>query len=338
MASYIENYCNEQMPPPYTFKNVRIWSFPLLASYVKVEELVNRYLRPTDNQDGGVPFELLRGQSDVHAASSLVYMMVLDYDRMACAEPPGSLMGSFRQKEYLFGIPVIGNFSGKTRVAFFCPFIFVDCGWSMICGNTVLGYPKQPAWFHLPATGDYPIRIDAPAMVQYSPDTVQSWQRVADIRANRLAEDMADIVNDVVQATEEIVQDVVGETSVAWPFGPIEKLFGEGGAFPLANELRDLFRSQTKELSYEIVQLKQIRNAQFPDQACYRSLLTCTSALRKLSGFRLLAESEIRLPSYASLDIAGTLGLFSINGVIRPLMPYTMQCDFDFVDAVEQPI
>ena len=333
MASYIESYCNEQMPPPYTFQNVRIWSFPLLASYEKVQELVSRYLRPDGSQEGGVPFDLLRGGDGVHAASSLVYMMVLDYGRMACAAPPGSQMGSFRQREYLFGIPVIGNFSGRRRIAFFCPFIFVDCGWSMICGNTVLGYPKQPAWFNLPAQGDYPIRIDAPVMVKYSPETVQSWQMVADITANRLVEDMAEVADDVAK----VVEDVAGEM-VAWPFGPIERIFGEGGAFPLEGAMRDLFRSQTEEMSYEIVQLKQIRNAQFPDQACYRSLLTCTSALRKMSGFRLLAEPAIRLPSYASLDIVNTLGLFEVNGVIRPVMPYEMQCDFDFVDAVEQPI
>lgn len=348
MASYIEGYCDPQMPPPYKFEGVRIWSFPLLASYPKVQALVDRYLRPSDSQNADVSFDpVLRGSGN-HAVSSLVYMMVIDYGRMACATPPGSLQGYFKQKEYLFGIPVLGHFGGKAQIAFFCPYIFVDCDWSMICGNTVLGYPKQPAWFSLPAQGDYPILIDAPVMVKYSPETQQSWQRLADIRqGSRLEQGMVNLVNDVGEmighvfkdAVEDAAGDLAGDLSRHWPFGPIERLFGEGGAFPLEDDLRGQFHSQSQMMSYDIVQLKQFRNAQFPDQACYRSLLTCTSALTKISSFRLLGEPAIRLPSYASLDIAGSLGLFaSPNGVIRPLMPYMIECDFSFVNAKEQPI
>lgn len=299
MASFIEGYCNQQFPPPYIFRGVRIWSFPLLASFEKVQGLVRKYLLPAAESLGDLSFDLIQGPT-------VVYMMVLDYGKMACASPLGHSMGSFAQKELLFGIPVVQTSRNHPpRTLFFCPYIFVDNGGSMIAGNTVLGYPKQPAWFQVPPPGgeDYPIRIDAPVLVRFGADTPQTWQRFVQVRAvSSLAERMTRIFNGV---TEDFSRNLLLQV-------------GADG------------------MSFDILQLKQFRNAQFPGQACYRSLVTCTSVLRKLHSVGRLPEAEIDLASFASLDLIDSLGLAVTGGVVFPLFPYKMECDFDFINPIER--
>lgn len=342
MARFIEGYCDQQLPPPYAFQGVRAWSFPLLAEFEKIQNVVTKYLGDTANGLGGVSFDPLRGSGDANGLRSLVYMMVLDYKRMACINPPDCDAGYYTQKELLFGIPVIRRLQGQLpSIALFCPYIFVDNGGSMVCGNTVLGYPKQPAWFQVqPPGGNYPIRIDAPVMAGVGAETRQTWQRLVFVPpAGRMADDVSKIQNDMVSMAEDVAEaamDAGEDLEPSWPFGPVEHLLGEGGPFSLPQEHLDLFRKRP-EISYQILQLKQIRSAENPSEACYRSLLTCTSKLKTLRSFGLLPEVLIDLTAYPSLDIAGALGLLPGNGKVRPLFPYRMECDFEFVDAREQP-
>ena len=341
MADFIEGYGDQQLPPPYTFQGVRVWSFPLLARFDKVQSVVQKCLEPGDSQSS-VSFNLIQGSAETSGPRTFVYMMLLDYRKMACKNPPECEMGSYTQKELLFGIPVVQQTQdGPPNIALFCPYIFVDNGGSMVCGNTVLGYPKQPAWFQVPPPGggSYPIRIDVPVMARQGPGAQQTWQRLVHIRAvNRFAEDLSKLVDNAAAVVEDIaeaVTDADEDLEQAWPFGPIGRLLGEGGPLSVPQEMLALFRERP-DISYGILQLKQIRSAQDPTKACYRSLLSCTSKLEELRSFGMLPDAVIELASYPSLDIAEALGLLSENGKIRPWFPYRMECDFDFIDPRER--
>ncbi|HKH46433.1 MAG TPA: hypothetical protein VKM72_17365 [Thermoanaerobaculia bacterium] len=340
MDDFIEGYCDQQLPPPYTFQGVRVWSFPLLAGFDKVQSVVKKYLEPEDSQSP-VLYNLIQGSAETSGRRTFVYMMVLDYRKMACKSYPESEMGSYAQKELLFGIPVVQKTQDGPRISLFCPYIFVDNGGSMVCGNTVLGYPKQPAWFQVPPQGgrSYPIQIDAPVMAREGPGAQQTWQRLVHVRAvNRLFGDPVKLAGEAIAVAEgmaEAVMDAEEDLERTWPFGPIERLLGQRGPLPVPQEIRALFRERP-EISYGILQLKQIRSAEDPTKACYRSLLSCTSKLIKLRSFGMLPDAVIELASYPSLDIAEALGLESHNGKVRPWFPYRMQCDFDFIDARER--
>jgi len=342
MTDFIAGYCDQQLPPPYTFQGVRVWSFPLLAQFDKVESVVKKYLAPATDSRSPVSFNLIQGIAENSGPRTFVYMMVLDYQKMACKNPPESEMGSYTQKELLFGVPVIQQTQdGPLEIALFCPYIFVDNGGSMVCGNTVLGYPKQPAWFQVPQQGggSYPIRIDAPVMARIGPGAQQTWQRLVHVRAvNRLFGDPAKLADEAIAVAEGMAEAVMGveeDLEQTWPFGPIGRLLGKGGPLTVPQDMLALFRERP-EISYGILQLKQIRSAQDPTKACYRSLLSCTSKLETLHSFGMLPDAVIELASYPSLDIAEALGLLSENGKFRPWFPYTMECDFDFIDARER--
>lgn len=308
MASYIEGYCDAQMPPPYEFRDVTVWSFPLLADAEAVGKLIDRFLL-TSPLSKSRP-QLITGKEDAFALKTMVYMMTLDYGRMWSSNPPEGGWGYLSQNEFLIGFPVIVD----GILGFFSPYIFVDNPWSMICGNTVLGYPKQLAWFQVsgPDANPYPIKIDTSTFVRYSRDTPLTWQRLVDIDSPLAA------------------ALPLPEPSEVFHFGPIEKLFGDDGPLPIADELLD----QLKSFQYDIVQLKQFRSAQFTNEACYQALVFCT-VKDELNGGGLLPPANIRLATYSSLNLRRDLGLG--DGPLVSLFPYWMRCNMQFSNAREIP-
>ena len=325
MASYIEGYCPAQMPPPYSFGGVRIWSFPLLADLGAVEDVVRRYLGPV--QRGDEAFTLIRGANPDQKGLTIVYMMVLDYAQMRCIGPSSSgPQGYLSQREYLFGVVVKrrlppGESGGLLEdLAFFCPTIFVDNPTSSVCGNTVLGYPKGLAWFQMPRSGSYPIQIETQVFVDDRPTTGQTWQRLASIR------NMASLIPGA-----SLLDNI-------FPFGDLDKLFGPNGALPLEPDTLDLFRNRHSLLSYDAIQLKQLRNAESPHEASYTALVTCTVELTKVRRFGPLPPAVVDLPTYASLDIPKDLGLKSMGGLYMPVVPYWVDCDFKLGKIVERAV
>jgi hypothetical protein len=322
-GEYIEGYCDMQMAPPYSFQGVDIWSFPLLADLGTVQALVDKYLGPFQGQ--GQTFALIPGATPSQRQRTLVYMMVLDYARMRCMD--GTLSGYLSQKEFLFGIVVrrtrsdAGPGGGPLAdLAFFSPTIFVDNPSSSICGNTVLGYPKQLAWFQLPERNPYPIQIETQVFVDDDPDTGQSLQLIANIK--------------------DAMSLIPGAKALKslFPFGDIERLFGPKGVFPLESAFFELFQRHNQQMSYDVIQLKQFRNAEDSRQASYKALVTGTVEIKTVRGAGLLPPAIVDLKSYASLSIPAELGLQSSGGLYLPLSPYWINCEFEMGQMTELPL
>jgi hypothetical protein len=317
MPPYLPGYSDLQFPPPYSFKGVTIWSFPLAADIQKLTGIVDLYLNL--DPSGTVRFRPL---------APLVYMMVLHYDRMIPEAPPFKDWGYLTQNEFYFAIPIVRLENGlPVDAGLFTPYIFVDNPWSMICGNTVLGFPKQMAWFLLPpGLKAYPIQIDAPVFVTKSPDTPLTWQRLATIQSGGfggLLEETGDLLTDAGEILE-------GEASL-WPFGHIEKLFGAGG-LALEGETLDLLRNIRDNKLYSLVQLKQIHNAVGIADSCYTAIVNLSVGLSSVPLSLLLPPASIDLKSYATATYGEDLGLRYTNGRLIPIMPYRTRCDFSIKD------
>lgn len=321
MPPYLPGYSDMQFPPPYSFKGVTIWSFPLAADLQKLTGIVDRYL----NLDTG-------GTIRFRPLAPLVYMMVLHYDRMIPEAPPYKDWGYLTQNEFYFAIPVVRLENGSpVDVGLFTPYIFVDNPWSMICGNTVLGFPKQMAWFLLPPSPrHYPIQIDAPVFVQKSPDTSLTWQRLVTID-NAFSAGLLEGAEALLQEAGEVLE--VEESF--WPFGHIESMFGENDTFSLEEETLQLLRNIRDNKLYSLVQLKQIHNAVGTFDSCYTAIVNLSVGLGLGSIPRsfLLPPARIDLRSYATATYGQDLGLrYANDGRLVPILPYLVRCDFSIKD------
>jgi hypothetical protein len=208
-------------------------------------------------------------------------------------------------------------------IALFIPYIFVDNPWSMTCGNTVIGYPKQLAWFQIggPLENPYPIKIDTSVFVKYSPNTPQTWQLLTQIQNPGLLAPL----------------DVPKSATQAWPFGDLDRIFGPGGDFPLDGKILDLFKAEPG--TYGAVQLKQFRNAVNITEASYQALVSCKVYVAPGGSFGPLPNASIEIPAYDSLNIASELGLISADGsTFQPIIPFWMSCDFNCQDFQEIPL
>lgn len=322
MPPYLPGYCDVQFPPPYSFKGVTIWSFPLEADLQKLTGVVERYLNL--DTSGTIRFRPL---------APLVYMMVLHYDRMIPDSQPYKDWGYLTQNEFYFAIPVVRLENGSpVDVGLFTPYIFVDNPWSMICGNTVLGFPKQMAWFLLPqGVRNYPIQIDAPVFVTKSPDTPLTWQRLVTIDDAFSA--------GLLEGTEALLQEageVLEVEESFWPFGQIESMFGgENEGFSLEDETLQLLRNIRDNKLYSLVQLKQIHNAVGTFDSCYSAIVNLSVGLGLGSIPRsfLLPPARIDLRSYATATYGQDLGLrYAPDGRLVPILPYQVRCDFSIKD------
>jgi len=317
MAKFIEGYCNQQMPPPYEFQDVRIWDFPILAQADAVAAIVSKFLPAKPILEStGASFQILRGVGPFWN-STMIYLMVLDYGAMSCVGTTDYLP----QKELYFAIPLVRSKKGiPVDIVLFTPYIFVDNPWSMICGNTVLGFPKQLAWFLM--SGDdrdpYPIQVTTSVFAKKGV-CVQTWQSFVVIKDTGL-----------LQAAEQSCEKL-------WPFGDIGLLFGENGVLPLADETLELFNQlvNAEALSYDIVQLKQLRNAQKPAEASYQALVTSTVHLQQYRFGSLLPSAAVSVPAYPSLAISQDLGIPE-NGTV--LFPVWLRCSFEISNSIEQPL
>ena len=323
MAQYINGYSNPQMPPPFRFQGVRIWNFPVRAQADVVQALVNKFLPPAAVQKAtGYSFKVLRGVG-MFEDTTILYMMVLDYSQMACVGSVPASWGYLAQKEFYFGVPLVRSGGGEEEdIVLFTPYIFVDNSWSLICGNTVLGYPKQLAWFLMSPDSDnpYPIQITTSVFTHYSPATPQTWQRFVDIEAFHL------------------FGTAPPNSQALWPFGDIDSLYGPKGDLPLDEETFNLFlgfKLKTK-MSYDIVQLKQFRNAQSPDLASYQAIVTSTVELENFRFGDMLPPAVVNLTSYASLPLRQDLGLLPVSGPVIPAYPYWLECSFLLKNPIEQ--
>jgi len=310
MARFIPGYSDQQLPPPYKATGVSLWSFPLVARFDKLQEVVDEYLNIAP--PGSVDF-VLRPLGALGRA--FVYLTVLHYDRLISDVPPFNTQGFHTQNELYFAIPFV-RWKGLVPVdiGLFTPYIFVDEPWSLISGNTVAGFPKLEAQFvRLPASpaSPYPIEIDAPVFPTYSPATPVTRKRILDVNA---------LLGEPV------------EKENLWPFGDIDGLFGPEGEVPVEQAVFALLQKIVLSKAYSLIQLKQIRDAVQPDVAVYQAVLNFTVGLDALASLGFLPPAVVDLPAYASLQIAKGLDLIDNGGRYFPILPYWVQLDFSLKD------
>ena len=301
MPHFIEQHGDPQIPPPYSFPNVTIHSFRLAANMGTLTELCNARLNIGKGEKRGFEYRPILPFVDLE---------VLHYPRMVSANPRFNY-GWLTQRECYFRL-LVGRYDltaggpVPAEAAVFIPYIFVDNPWSVVCGREVVGFPKVMASITTPnsETGEtgrlYPIRVSTDVFEQYSAKSNQCGCPIVEIEDSQLG-----------LASEEVPKGTI------WPWGVFNPRTIDPALLPY---LQDRSRFST-------IQLKQIRDAQESEIACYQALIHAEFAVDRMD-LKSLTAAEITIPRYDSLRIEQELGL--MGETLQPLWQYSVVCDLKY--------
>jgi len=288
-----------QMPPPYSFPGVSIRNFPLSADPEKLQQLCDNRL----NTILGTPGER-KCEYRIDKDDSFVDLNVLTYPRMYSNELEN--IGYISQHELYFGLSVYKHMLQGSEVpperTIFVPYIFVDNVWSLISGREVMGYPKLRASFQPLPSEAYPIIVSTDVLTEYSPKTSQTFRPLVEIYESRAS---------------SAFTDQQGDTP--WPWGALDNL-----ALPSPQ-----VKGARVGIAFPIIQLKQIRDSEETDRACYQALVSSKIIASTFQQRTDLDPAEIKIHRYDNLRIAEVLGLG--DGVLKPIKrPCLRKCDLEF--------
>lgn len=308
---YVKQIYEQQFAVPAEFSRVRMWSFPLRASYDCIAELIARQLGIC-GEYGFRPVRTLSGDA-------ILYMRVVDYPYMRMKVEPYHCWGYSLQRELLFAIPVR---YGTKGLAFFSPLIFVDDHLSMLAGNTVLGFPKGRAEITLPRMTWHASPIEARAPVfphrsGFSPEPMQ-MRPIVRVKAGCAAGDPRPSLGLAARRF--------------WPFGDVESLFGGDDPLPLDAEDYRVFERYDRRDYSGMVQLKQFRDATDPRLACYQGIVLHGIQARRFYAGGLLPPVRIQLYKHLNLDIRRELGLIGGSELVS-VRPFWIKLDFSLESA-----
>jgi hypothetical protein len=271
-----------------------------------------------------------------------------------------------------------------------CPFIFVDDEMSLTTGREVYGWPKvagrvdteSSLWgahplkttrvfgfsTHLfpkvyagePETMQVLLQVDSDAPPSYArviPDPSNPWYPLS-----AAASAMRTSMSLMGSAADMLLGLRVRGFQTHRNADSLMAMAGKAGGY-LAQLLPGLLRpgahangdarGGTPGLSFENITLKQFRDAQEPDQACYKALVSSTMGIDRLNNSGLLGDLNLlrgdasggytlRIHRYASQPIIETLGLEvaategdAVDGsvaLLKPVFPFWTDVDL-FYDA-----
>jgi hypothetical protein len=302
MPHFIEQHGDPQIPPPYNFPNVTIHSFRLMATLGALTELCNARLNIGKGEKRGFEYRPILPFVDLE---------VLHYSRMVSANPRFN-WGWLTQRECYFRL-LVGRYDHTAdgplpaEAVVFIPYIFVDNAWSVISGREVVGFPKVMASIGTPNSETveegrpYPIRVVTDVFEQYSAKSTQCGCPIVEIDNSQAG-----------PYIDEVPKDTI------WPWG----VFNPNNIDPaLLPFLRDRSR-------FSSVQLKQFRDAEQSELACYQALTHADVSIDRIELLKTLPAAEISVPRYDSLRIGQDLGLE--GETVQPLWQYTVNCDLKY--------
>lgn len=349
--------------PPFAFPGVTMRTFPLKADMYVLRTFCSQYVNIAPPEVAEfVPFV------------PFVYLSVIHYGQMAAA---ASNLGWVSQHEVAFSIPLMQYRRRNGRREFvgfisLTPFIFVDDVMSLTMGRQVYGWPKVFAKF----SGGVEQWLDNPI----APQTLLSLRTdvLAATGAHTSMQALFDIdnvqVRDVpfgslslrpwIRAATTLPRAALaalslgGDLMEVWAAPPFLGYAPYGRAL-LAQALLQGFREGLplrRNAFWDILTLKQFRDAEDPERACFQALIRSRMTAGRFNGGGLMGGAaylqgdpsggyRIKVFDYASNPIVSSLGLevekhVEVGGrsydMLRPVYPFWI--DLDLLYGHGQPI
>lgn len=143
LPEYVERGGRQVWRPPYAAMHAEVFGFLLAHDRTAIDLLLQRDL-----------VEPSHGAVDYRAAFDYLVVLFADIGRLACAEPPDSLLGFVREREV--GVwCLVADAQRGGRLVWYLPYVFTDSGQTVATGREVYGYAKQLGAFD----EDFPARL-----------------------------------------------------------------------------------------------------------------------------------------------------------------------------------
>jgi hypothetical protein len=283
---------------------------------------------------------------NVRPALGLVILAVSRIAAIKSADPPDSELGAgIGELEVAF--LTVGVDTRRNTPVVCVPYLFVDSGMAVAAGRELFGLPKQHGIVTI-AGGDRPgrmapdrISVDALSIERFDPQVPFTPHRVIDIVPVGSGPDAGPPWRTFAEAVQGLAGALIDGWRAAAP-----PLSGRGGLRGLIHSLGDAVEDLADEArvlmatvgdfvtgTFPIIGLKQFRDIQTPDRACYQAI---TEAPMRLTGFHgggLLGPHTVTLGELASEPIRSDLGLAA--GPLRPLISGWLRYDFRLEAGVE---
>lgn len=293
LPRYVERADNQAFSGPFALNNTSLFGFLLDASMQRQQAVLDHFLNKPSG--GAVSYRAVSDQA-------LLYFSRMRTTR-SLSEPDASKGWLPEQEAGLWIIAAatkpVGPVSFAQQLVIFPYTLFVDSGHAAITGREVYGFAKEMASLVVPQSPEQADLFQAKVVGfdQFNPQTLGQEALLIELRkvAGSCGGALVQAFEDGVQALESILAALLGRTgSVLLP--------SLGFAF---NTLSDLVRGETP-----FVFLKQFRDVEQTDRACYQAI---TTANAKLTTFRragfLPGKYDLTIPSLASHPLVEDLGL-----------------------------
>jgi hypothetical protein len=300
---------NPEIPPPYDFPGITIFSFRLPAKLTRLQSLCDKWLNIGTLAKRGFEYR---------AFFNFVDMEIVTYPKMMFTQAPYSNWGYATQQELYFRFfvwrldYVCGFLLPAPLPELFFPFMFVDNSWSMISGRNVIGFPKVIAQFSPASVSNanpFPITASALVLEKHTPTTQLDWSPIVIVKKGPA--NMSPQTN----------------PGGKWPWIAL-------GA-PIADlALQQSFQGVLAQIPniFSTVQLKQFRDAASLTDACYQAVVATPFTPSGIGAPSLLPPVTITVNKYASLDIPGAFG-FQPGKALRPSLHYSVGLNMSMGNA-----
>jgi hypothetical protein len=254
-----------------------------------------------------------------------VFLTSLTIRRMTCKNPPESGWGWMQENDISLAIPVVAlrDFI-PSHLAFAFAYVLVDAPITMSTGRETFGYRKSYGVLESSELLRVPIAASTSVLEQHDPSCqLKSAKVLRIIPPQNLSPERRSTFNDARQAIEEIAKLFPDHRTALASCG-------------VRGEVDILSHFLTP--SFTVAYLKQFRDIQSPEMACYQAVVESPMTVNAFrQGGMLDTGFTVELTDYASYPMISDLGLVpdydsSGKGSIQRFTPmFGFWADFDFI-------
>lgn len=292
---YIELDGNDTPRPPYTARNVTMYSFTLEADVDRLQALCDRQLN-------------LGGPVEYRPLGPFVFFVAATMSPIAPASPAAWT----DEKDFGFWVPLVagrrdgdGAFHAE-RPVFYIPYLWVDSYLAAQAGREVFGYPKAVGRLANPSSPDDAAELSIDALVVPAPgppgEPGARWQWRRLVTAARRDAGTWGSLTGELGSLAELGRAVVSAIA--------DRIGGHALPAPSLALLKSLARDALA-LDVPMVFLKQFRDAADGTAACYQAIVEAPNRMTRdpvEAGF-LHGDWELAIEQFPTVRLIDRLGL-----------------------------
>ncbi|MFY0568385.1 NAD(P)-binding protein [Archangium lansingense] len=280
LPRYVDRPGEMALRAPYMMEEVSMTALVLRARQGALSALLDRYLNNP-----------ARGHVRYVPAAPFVVLAAAFAGRAFSGDPEHRRLGYMPETDVAFWVPAWAMRPGKgrlipERLVWFLPHVFVSTGAAAAAGREIYGFPKSVVDVEARRSGhalDY-LSVVGEVLARNTPETCGTRARILEVTRSNAAPGP---LRSVAEVLGEAMRPL--DPSGAWASSMARRV--------TADEVTIAF-------------LKQFRDVQHTDRACYQAIIEAKASVRTLRGYGPLPGTfQVRWGDHASHPFSADLGL-----------------------------